>query len=167
MKQCVICKAEIQKGMRKTCSPICHREYQRQRKITNEKRLSIKSRRDWESDFQRVFNAYIRERDRDTGCISCGGNLGESFDAGHYASRGSSNALRYHTANVNGQCRKCNRFLAGNIIGYRKGLLQRYGNEIVDYLDNYRGIYRWTIEECKEGIAYFSELTKELKNGRK
>ena len=48
---------------------------------------------------QRVFNAYIRERDRDKGCFVCGkpfpvGRLGGDFDAGHVRSRGAASHRR-------------------------------------------------------------------------
>jgi len=167
MKTCPICRDEFEPRttMQKACSLICTKEQKRQRKITNEKRLAIKSRRDWEADAQKSVNAYIRERDCDLGCISCGGSLSENNDAGHYRSRGSSNALRYHPANINGQCRKCNRFLGGNIIGYRQGLRERYGDAVVEYLDNNRDAYRWSIEECKEIIELFNGMRKALKNG--
>jgi hypothetical protein len=37
---------------------------------------------------QTYFNSFIRNRDRTKGCISCGSQLGQKFDAGHYYSMG-------------------------------------------------------------------------------
>ena len=37
--------------------------------------------------------------------------------------------------NCNGQCKKCNRFDEGNIQGYRKGLIKKYGLEKVELLE--------------------------------
>ena len=81
---------------------------------------------------QKVFNAWIRNRDKDKGCISCGGpveNAGHYFSAGHYS------ALRFNETNVNGQCVHCNKWLHGNLINYRKGLVKKYGAETVELLE--------------------------------
>ena len=81
---------------------------------------------------QQIFNRWIRERDRDKGCISCGAQITE---AGHYYSQGHHSALRFNEVNVNGQCHRCNRFLHGNLIHYRHGLEKRYSRMEIDLLD--------------------------------
>lgn len=82
---------------------------------------------------QKVFNEWIRERDKDKGCISCGASIDH---AGHYFSAGHYSALRFNEMNVNGQCLRCNNFLHGNLINYRKGLVKKYGEERVLMLEN-------------------------------
>lgn len=82
---------------------------------------------------QLVFNAWIRKRDQNKGCISCGGQVEQ---AGHYFSAGHYTALRFNEINVNGQCVRCNCFLHGNLIEYRQGLIKRYGEEKVLILEN-------------------------------
>lgn len=87
---------------------------------------------------QKVFNAHIRERDENLGCISCGGEVQQ---AGHYFSQGQHSALRfglphsYAYFNTNGQCIRCNMYLSGNLIKYRQGLVNRYGEEFVKKLE--------------------------------
>jgi hypothetical protein len=81
---------------------------------------------------QEVFNKHIRKRDQDKGCISCGAEVEQ---AGHYFSQGHHSALRFNETNTNGQCIRCNCFLHGNLINYRKGLIQRYGVEVVEQLE--------------------------------
>lgn len=93
---------------------------------------------------QIVFNRWIRERDKNKGCISCGAPVTE---AGHYFSQGHHSALRYNEINVNGQCTRCNCFLHGNLINYRKGLVNRYGLEKVLMLENsadLRRVKKWS-----------------------
>lgn len=166
MKKCLICGEVINKGLKKTCSYICANEYKRQRKLDAEKRLAIKPRREWLKDAERACNAYIRERDRDLGhCISCGGHLGETYHAGHFRSVGSSPHLRFSALNIHAQCVKCNTYLGGNLLGYRKGLSERHGAELVEYLENYNAPAKWTIEDCKDIIEYYKDLLKELKRG--
>lgn len=82
---------------------------------------------------QIAFNKFIRNRDANKGCISCGGEVSQ---AGHYYSQGHYSALRFNEVNTNGQCTFCNCFLHGNLINYRKGLVKRYGLKKVDELEN-------------------------------
>lgn len=92
---------------------------------------------------QDTFNRFTRERDRDKDCISCGAQVTE---AGHYFSAGHYSALRFNEMNVNGQCTRCNCFLHGNLIEYRKGLIKRYGEPKVLWLENSAAlrVKKWT-----------------------
>lgn len=93
---------------------------------------------------QVIFNRWIRERDKNKGCISCGAEVTE---AGHYLSAGHYSALRFNEMNVNGQCTRCNCFLSGNLIKYRQGLVKRYGEEKVLALENsvaIRTVKKWS-----------------------
>ena len=103
---------------------------------------------------QKVFNAWIRNRDKDKGCISCGSQITE---AGHYYSQGHHSALRFNEVNTNGQCTRCNRFLHGNLINYRHGLVKRYSQQQIDLLDSVgtrspvKKWTRWELEQiCKK-----------------
>lgn len=83
-------------------------------------------------DLDKVFNAYIRQRDTlENGmfkCISCGEFKDRSqMNAGHYYSAGHHSALRWVEENVNCQCVKCNCFLSGNLLGYEKGMIEKWG----------------------------------------
>jgi hypothetical protein len=101
---------------------------------------------------QDVFNRFIRERDKDAGCISCGGPVEQ---AGHFFSQGHHSALRYNEQNTNGQCRKCNLFLSGNLIYYRIGLVKRIGSEAVENLERMaqaNRLKKWSREELNEII---------------
>ena len=95
---------------------------------------------------QKVFNAWIRFRDKDKGCVSC---PSPNVDhASHYVAVGGCSALRFNEINVNGSCAKCNTFLQGNIIGYRKGLIERYSLADVKMLEERRHeLKKWTRSE--------------------
>lgn len=104
---------------------------------------------------QRVFNAHVRERDRNLGCISCGASVEQ---AGHYHSQGHHSALRYDPINTNGQCKRCNMFLHGNLIKYRQGLVERYGEMVVLDLEqraNNNRLKKWTRDELETIILKF------------
>ena len=87
----------------------------------------------------RVFSQYIRLRDMMPGgvfrCISCGQIKPiEQADCGHYINR-QHMATRFSEMNCNAQCRSCNRFDEGNMQGYRRGLVQKYGEQRVLLLE--------------------------------
>lgn len=86
----------------------------------------------------KIFSEYIRLRDADPAgnvrCISCGKILfWKNSDCGHYINRRHL-SLRFNETNCNAQCRFCNRFDEGNMAGYTKGLIQKYGENIIDRL---------------------------------
>jgi len=92
----------------------------------------------YQKKLDRVFSEFIRRRDSDQNgnisCISCGKIVNwKQSDAGHYVNR-KHMSLRYDEKNVNAQCRACNRFDEGNVIGYTRGLFAKHGTDIFDYL---------------------------------
>lgn len=44
--------------------------------------------------------------------------------------------------NCNAQCKQCNRFDEGNMSGYRYGLIKKYGERQVQYLESLKTEYR-------------------------
>ena len=108
------------------------------------------------------FNAYIRARDRDKGCISCGKPVEH---AGHYFSQGHHSEVRFNELNVNGQCKKCNYFLSGNLINYRNGLIKRYGEPKVLMLESsaVRKIKKWSRCELEALRDHYKKKLLKLK----
>lgn len=93
-----------------------------------------------EKRLDEVFNRWIRKRDSLPGgvfkCISCSAIRPTSLmHAGHFHSAGHNKATRWDEVNVNGQCVRCNTFLGGNLLGYREGMLKKYGKKVVDDLE--------------------------------
>ncbi len=109
---------------------------------------------------QKEFNLFVRNRDKDKPCISCGRKVTE---AGHYYSAGHYSALRYNEINTNGQCTQCNCFLHGNLIHYRNGILKRYGQQRVDLLDaaaTRHRFHKWSRTELEEIYKIYKEKNK-------
>lgn len=93
-----------------------------------------------------AFSLFIRTRDsqpyegRAFKCISCGRVLPiDQADCGHYCNR-QHMSLRFSELNCHAQCRKCNRFMEGNIQDYRKGLIQKIGEAKVLILETTKHI---------------------------
>lgn len=117
------------------------------RNASREAKARIKSRREHIAEAQVIFNRWIRARDANLPCISCDRMHQGQWHAGHYLSVGSSPELRFDEKNVHAQCAPCNNHLSGNAIKYRIGLIQRYGAEIVEYLEGPHPTKKYTIDD--------------------
>lgn len=115
-----------------------------------------------------VFSEFIRLRDsRDDGtfvCISCGRLLPyDQADCGHYINR-KHMSTRFSEKNCNAQCRSCNRFDEGNIQGYRRGLIVKYGEPVVLMLEASKNqINKLSEFEYKAMIDHYRKEVKRLK----
>lgn len=122
-------------------------------KTKKQKKQVVLSIKQLKKKVQRVFNKWIRKRDEDDPCISCQGNCGK-WDAGHFWAMGSKSALRYNEDNCHKQGVGCNRFKHGNIGEYRIHLLEKIGQERLDWLEKHRNDThswkRWELEELLE-----------------
>lgn len=173
-KKCKVCGKEFTpfNSLQKVCSTSCaiqltknneklkrQKEWQKEKKERKEK---LMSHSDWLQVLQVTFNAFIRERDKGKPCISCGTLKGQ-FHAGHYRSVGGFPELRFNENNVHIQCATCNNFLSGNLIEYRKGLIEKIGIEKVEDLENFNQSNKMTILEIKEKISFYKSKIKDLK----
>lgn len=80
----------------------------------------------------KYFAAFIRSRDKDNPCITCGKYTSEK-DCGHFISR-RFEAVRFDEKNAHGQCLKCNRFEYGNQFEHGKQIDLIYGEGTADHL---------------------------------
>ena len=154
--------------MQKTCSVNCAVEYARrdreakERRADKVKRESLKTRSDWLREAQTAFNAWVRARDADLPCVSCGRFHTGAWDAGHYRSVGSTPALRFHPDNCHRQCVPCNQFKSGNAIEFRIGLLGRIGPERLAFLEGPHEPKKHSIDDAKTVKAAYKAKLKEL-----
>ena len=148
------------------CQWKCAIEFAKNQKIktvkkeVKEAKLKLKSRSDWLKETQVVFNKYIRLRDQNDGCISCGSTSASSYHAGHYRSIGSAGHLRFNEHNCHRQCAACNTHLSGNLIRYRLGLIRKIGIQLVETLESDNATVKWSIDEIKLLKAHFSAKIK-------
>lgn len=119
------------------------------RKATREAKEKLKTRADWMREAQAAVNAYVRERDKDLPCISCGRFHEGQWHAGHYLSRGAHPELALDPRNIYRQCAPCNTHLSGNQVKFRLGLIARVGVELVEWLEGPHEAKRYAVEEIK------------------
>ena len=160
--KCALATVEVQKAKEKKSLAQAGR---REIKVRKE---ALKTRGDHMREAQQAFNEYIRTRDQAAGhlCISSGKPLdwsGNAVDAGHYRSVGSAPHLRFDERNCHAQSKQDNRFLSGNAVDYRIGLIARIGQEAVDSLEADQSVKKHTIDDLKAIKAHYRALTRELK----
>lgn len=114
------------------------------------------------------FNPWVKERDKDLPCISCGKFKG-IYHAGHYKTIGARKDIRFHPDNCHKQCADCNlameqsKSLEATIAAkYRENLIKKIGVERVEALEVVK-VHRYTVEELEKIKAEYSAKLKELR----
>lgn len=176
-KKCKVCQELFlpRQFAQCVCSPKCamihsknlkqqkeQREWKQEKAVLKDK---LKTLGQYEAEAKKSFQKWIRLRDKNLNCISCGINETELFDGGHYKKAEIYSGVIFDPNNCHKQCRKCNRFLNGNELNYRQGLIQRYGVEYADAIElkaNETRNYRYTKQELIAKKIKFDILIKEL-----
>lgn len=114
-------------------------------------------------ELQKVFNAYIRQRDSNQPCISCG--QFKPLQAGHFYSVKMYDGLRFDEDNCFGECVGCNCFNESHLIGYGDNLIGRIGQDRVNELkqraaDYKKNGYKWSRSELLELIEIYKKKLK-------
>ena len=172
-RKCKVCKDEFTQSrpLQTVCSLACASQFAKKKEQEKRKaeirrmKEDLKTYGDWLKDLQKVFNRYIRLRDKDKGCISCGKPLVGKYDAGHYRTVGACPELRFNEFNTWGQCVFCNQHQHGNIVEYRIRLVERIGQDKVEWLEGNHEPLKLSINEIKELLTKYKRLCKGLENG--
>lgn len=176
-KKCKQCKAPFipRTQSQNVCGPVCAQKFaqaireKKERKETRSRLAEMQTLPQLKKKAQIAFNAFIRERDKNQSCISCGApppdpsKFHGGRDAGHYRSVGSAPHLRFEESNCNSQCVHCNQFGAGRAVDYRIGLIARIGKERVEALEADQTPRHFTREHLLEIAETYRKKTRELK----
>lgn len=177
-KKCRVCRETYtpSKALQVVCSPSCALLHAKQkgekerkalakieRKAIREAKEKIKPRAAYMKETQSAFNAWVRARDADQPCISCGRHHQGKYDAGHFRSVGSNPALRFEPLNCHKQCVPCNRHKSGNAIEYRINLVARIGADAVAWLEGRHEAKRYTIDDLKEIKTKYRAMARRLR----
>ena len=167
-------KFKPERDFQAVCGYLCGIEYakqlrdKREQKKKKDKRKKLRefkgnSKPDLLKKAQFEVNKFIRLRDSNETCISCGHDFanGRQAHAGHFVPVSKSSLLRFNERNINKQCNVCNDHLSGNLIPYKENLIKKIGLDEVAYLEkNQRALKTWTIEELKEIVKYYRVINK-------
>jgi hypothetical protein len=171
-RKCVQCKDKFtpQNNTQICCSPKCAYDYVKKQTAKNwqkekkELKEKLMSKSDYLNILQKVFNTFIRMRDKDKNCISCDRKLTGKFDAGHFFSVGAYPNLRFQENNVHGQCVHCNRDKHGNVKEYDLRLQKLLSDtEYQNLLESRNKPLKLSIDDVKELILIYKQKIKELK----
>ena len=176
MKKCRVCRQpfEPRQPMQAVCGVACAKELAasirgkaekqaaiKQRKADRERKEKLKSRSELAREAQAAFNAWVRLRDADKPCISCGRRHEGQYHAGHYLSVGARPELRYEPLNVWKQCAPCNTHLSGNAVLFRQALVREIGLDRVEWLEGPHPARKYTADDLK---AIRDEYRKKMRD---
>ena len=172
-RKCKYCKQPFEPSvfLQKNCfDPNCVTEWINDVKQKNWQKKKAKLKADLMTvqDYiklaQQVFNKYIRLRDAGNVCISCQKKpLKEN--AGHFYNANNHWSVRFDERNVHLQCEHCNTYLSGNLIEYRKQLINKIGIEQLTLLElEANKTRKFTIDELKEIINKYKLKIKHYGN---
>lgn len=169
--KCRYCKTPFERRlpMQSVCGPDCavaiaklkrEKRERAEKKAAKEKAKTLSELR---NEAQVAFNAYIRARDADKPCISCGRHHEGQWHAGHYLGRGARPELRFDESNVHKQCQPCNTHLHGNLILYRAELIKRVGLAEVERLEGPHEPLKLTRDDLRAIKVKYREKLKEIR----
>ena len=178
-RECAQCSRvfQRQRPMQAVCGPVCAGRKVRADKAAKDKanremdkaqREAMKTLPMLHAEARYWFNRWVRLRDADKPCVSCGkpppdGSVFQGGrDCGHFRSVGQAGHLRYTPDNAAAQCVHCNQYLAGNYTGFRKGQIERIGIERVDALENDNRPNQWKKDVVRAIRDEFKALCKAL-----
>jgi len=156
--KCALATVEAQKAKEKKSLAQAGR---RDIKVRKE---ALKTRADHAKEAQTVMNRYVRLRDAHLGCISCDkpATWGGQWHCSHFRSVGAAPHIRYNLWNMNRACSVCNNHLSGNIAGYRPKLIEKIGQNKVDWLESNHSVARHDIPYLKRIKAVFTKKCRRL-----
>lgn len=142
-----------------------------QKAADRKRREAMKPTKKLRAEAQKAVNEFCRNRDRlaGYGCICCGAPLewdsgmpGGSVDAGHFVSRGSMPTLALDPRNISAQRKSCNRPGGTTRDAFRAGMVERWGQAIVDELEGPQPILKLTPDDYRSIRDEFRAKTRAL-----
>lgn len=181
-RKCLNCKKrfEVKSDNHVLCGFECYSVYQhnqqKKKRLQEEKKQKqekavekekSKTLTQYKTEAKQSFQKYIRLRDQDQPCISCGKYNCTDWAGGHYFPAGVYSGMVFDERNCHKQCNShCNKFRNGNLIEYRIGLVNRYGVEYVEQLESdaiKRKDYKYTKQELIAKRLQYDLKCKEFK----
>lgn len=109
----------------------------------------------------KCFSKYIILRDREKPCVTCK-SWSENWQSGHFI-HGKNSLTYFDETNVNKQCPRCNLYLSGNEVAYTLYMIETYGKEHIERLqEEHARKHIWTREELEEKLELYKLKVKEL-----
>lgn len=104
-----------------------------------------------------------RLRDFYEPCVSCRKTTAVQWDGGHYMGADSYSKVRLNLWNIHKQCSHCNDYNSSNAANYRKHLIEKIGLEKVEWLEDQKGLHRYSAEYLNKYIRIFRKKLRIMK----
>jgi hypothetical protein len=133
-----------------------------ERKQSKERLKELRTRSKWYDMLQTLVNQFVRWRDRNEPCCTCGTtNPNIKYDAGHFHTKKARPDIRFELKNIHKQCsQNCNVYGSGMRNEYEKFIAKKYGQEQVDKLARVG-------PSLKEQFPNWQDIELEIKRYRK
>lgn len=120
--------------------------------VDRQRAEKIKKTSKWEDECRKIVQKIARIRDRHDGCISCHlpASWGGQWHGSHFRSHGAASAVQFHLWNIHKSCYSCNFEKSGNLEGYRPRIIEKIGQERVDWLLSQNQIVRHPVDYYKK-----------------
>jgi len=132
------------------------------------RKKALRTRTRWYNLLQDEVNEYVRLRDWDKPCCTCGDhNSSHKFDAGHYLTVGGHPDLRFELTNIHKQCVNCNQYNGGRSDEYRDFMIRTYGQAHIDWLKGPHPTLKEqfpTTQSIEDEIKRYRALNRKLKS---
>lgn len=172
-RTCKICKVKYipeHQTIMALCSAKCIVKYHDNLKVKKankeykEAKEGLLTHKDYIQLLQKVFNTFIRLRDKECNCISCDTPMkNRKGDASHFYPT-TYQFLRFHEDNVHLACVTCNQFKSGNLHEYAPRLEKKIGVDRMQWLHAHRhDRLEMSIPDLKEKIKEYKKNIAELK----
>lgn len=102
-------------------------------------------------------------------CCTCGCCVETKYaDAGHFIGRGlgGGSGVYFDERNIHLQCKQCNAFKQGDTLNYRRFMLKKYGQEVIDELELKHRTHNYTLMELEGLKLYYKQAYEEIANVR-
>jgi hypothetical protein len=172
LKTCKQCKSRFvpARPLQVVCGPMCGIERAKKARVAAEakqdrvKRESLKPRAKWLAECQTIVNKIVRLRDRHLPCCSCDrpATWDGQWHASHFRSVGAASTVRFHLWNIHKGCSICNNHLSGNIAGYRPRLIEKIGQDRVDWLEAQNALAKHDVEYLKRFKAVMGKKLRRM-----
>ena len=119
---------------------------------------SLKTLGEFKKELQIEVNKIVRLIDAECSCLACGINNAK-VDASHFRGVGAWDNLRFNLHNIYSGCARCNTYQNGNLIKFREGIIETFGDSQMAYMDDLNVIYP-SVKLNKDELAERTKIAK-------
>ena len=121
----------------------------------------LRTRTQWYNMLQVEVNKYVRLRDANEPCCTCGtANQNIKYDAGHCFTRAARPDLRFNLTNIHKQCSvNCNQHGSGMRLEYQTFITSKYSPNHFEWLKSYH-------RPLSEEFPHWSDIESEMQRYR-